>query len=331
MTASHSRFLSLMVLFILLIQIRDVSAKEPADDLTGPPFVSAKSWAIADGKTGELLCGSNEDLPCKAASTTKIMCAWVVLQLANEDPKVLEETITFSKLADETAGSTSGIRAGESLSVGECLYGLLLPSGNDAGNALAEHFSSRFAPAECTGPPAEPPAEPPAIITEKGKKVDYTTRSNFIAEMNRRAKALGMTKTVYRLPYGDGGTSEDRTTTARDLLRLAWTAMQNPQFRKYVATEKHETSVRTPDGKSRTVSWTNTNQLLQIEGFDGIKTGTNKGAGACLVCSGRRGNDHLLMVVLGSTSRSGRYVDSKNLFRWAWLERGHRAGAAIAK
>ncbi len=290
--------------------------KQPADGLTGPPFVSAKSWAIADGKTGKLLWGHNEEVPRKSASTTKMMTAWIVLEMARENPDILKETVTYSKLADDTTGSTSGIRAGESLSVGECLYGLMLPSGNDAGNALAEHFNDRFDPTES--------GTVPETVLEHGRTVKFATRANFIAEMNRRAGALGMSRTTYRIPYGDGGSDDDRTTTARDLLKLAWTAMQNPMFRKYVSTHAHTTNVKTSDGSLREVSWTNTNQLLPIEGFDGIKTGTNSGAGACLVSSGRRGGDHLLMVVLGSTSREGRYVDSKNLYRWAWLERGHQ-------
>lgn len=119
-----------------------------ADDLAGPPIVSAKAWAIADGKTGKLLWGSNEDLGVKSASTTKIMCASIVLGLSQQNPKVLEETVVFSHLADETNGSTSGIRVGESVSVRDCLFGLLLASGNDAGNALAEHFNGRFEPTQ---------------------------------------------------------------------------------------------------------------------------------------------------------------------------------------
>ena len=310
-----SRFLSiLLTVGLTLSGSVTLTAKEPADDLGGPPFVSAKAWAIADGKTGKLLWGDNENMPCKSASTTKIMCAWLVLGLAKDDPAVLEEKITFSKLADDTVGSTAGIKAGESLTVAECLYGLLLPSGNDAGNALAEHFNSRFEPAT-------------AASSKRSEASETSTRSSFIAEMNRRAKSLGMGKTIYRSPYGDGGTANDRTTTPRDLLRLAWTAMQDDRFRKYVATQSHETTLKDAAGKTRQVTWTNTNQLLGIEGFDGVKTGTNEGAGACLVSSGHRGNDHLLVVVLGSTSPEGRYVDTKNLFRWAWLQRGHEAPA----
>jgi D-alanyl-D-alanine carboxypeptidase (penicillin-binding protein 5/6) len=80
----------------------------------------------------------------------------------------------------------------------------------------------------------------------------------------------------------------------------------------------------TPDGGTRPARWRNTNRLLGITGYDGMKTGTTSRAGACLVSSSRRGKDHLLMVVLGATSSTGRYVDSRNLYRWAWRQRGHR-------
>ena len=69
-----------------------------------------------------------------------MMTAYIVCQLAKDDPKVLTETLTFSETADKTPGSTADVRAGEKLTVGELLYGLLLPSGNDAATAFAEHF-----------------------------------------------------------------------------------------------------------------------------------------------------------------------------------------------
>ncbi len=289
--------------------------RQPPDRLDGPPPVSAKAWAIADGNTGQLLWGFNEDQPRKIASTTKIMCAWVVVQMAAADPKVLDEVVTFSKLADQTGGSTSGVREGESLTVGELLYGLMLPSGNDAGNALAEHFNGRF----------DPPESP-----ELKDNPELKTRARFVAEMNRSARRLGMTGTTYRIPYGDGGNASQFTSTARDLLKLARTAMQNPLFHKYVNTPRYRCTVEGPEGDQRIVVWKNTNQLLQIEGYDGVKTGTTDQAGACLVSSGRRGSDHLLVVVLGSEASPCRYIDTRNLFRWAWLQRGHKPQAEAA-
>ena len=99
--------------------------------------------------------------------------------------------------------------------------------------------------------------------------------------------------------------------------------MQNEQFRQYVQARQYEYEVTSAKDEKRKVVWKNTNRLLEIDGYDGIKTGTTTAAGSCLVSSGRRGKDHLIMAVLGSTSSDGRYVDSRNLFRWAWRERGH--------
>ena len=72
------------------------------------------------------------------------------------------------------------------------------------------------------------------------------------------------------------------------------------------------------------MTWENGNRLLGIEGYDGVKTGTTTAAGACVVASGRYESDHLLVVVLGATSNDSRYLDARNLFRWAWQERGHK-------
>ena len=77
-------------------------------------------------------------------------------------------------------------------------------------------------------------------------------------------------------------------------------------------------TVRDADGHTRNVAWTNTNRLLEIEGYDGVKTGTTNAAGNCLVASGRRGDVHLIVVILGSSAADGRYADARNLFRWAW-------------
>ncbi len=298
--------------FVWLLTAPPALAQTPLarEDLNAPAPVTAKGWAIADGKTGKLLWGKDADTGFKSASTTKITCALVVLELAEKDPKVMDERITFSAFADLTLGSTADIKAGESLTIRECLYGLMLPSGNDAGNALAEHFNDRLPPA----------MNPPKDQAQK-EGPPKNARGNFIAEMNRTAQRIGLTKTTYRIPYGDGGNDDDRTTTPRDLLTLAHYAMQKPAFRHYVGTRKYEGKVTQPDGKVRTALWENTNQLLGIEGYDGVKTGTTPQAGSCLVASGKRGDDALLVVVLGSESNLGRYVDSRNLFRWAWAQR----------
>jgi D-alanyl-D-alanine carboxypeptidase (penicillin-binding protein 5/6) len=275
-------------------------SKEPADELDGPPFVTSKAWAIADARTCELLWGHQENESRPMASTTKIMTAYVVLHLAERNPNVLDEEVAFTEQADGTNGSSAQLRAGERLPVRELLYGLLLPSGNDASIALAEHFGPRLAPKEGDGESADPVAR-------------------FVAEMNRTAKELGLEETNYLNPHGLS--ADGHRSSARDLAKLASTAMQNPLFRQYVQTRQRGCTVAGVGGYQRNVLWKNTNQLLSTEGYVGIKTGTTDAAGACLVSQGCRGDDELLVVILGAASTESRYADTRNLYRWAWRQR----------
>jgi serine-type D-Ala-D-Ala carboxypeptidase (penicillin-binding protein 5/6) len=270
--------------------------KLPADRIDGPPVVSARAWAVADGKTGRFLWGSKETEPRAMASTTKIMTAFIILELAAKDPKLLDEILIVSERAAKTGGSGAKIRTGERYIVRELLYGLLLPSGNDAAVALAEHFGRRACP---EGKPGE------------------TSLALFVRAMNRRARELKLTATKYLDPHG----LSRNQSSARDLTVLAWHALQNEPFRRYVQTRTHRCTVMDTRGEKRSMTWTNTNRLLGIQGYDGVKTGTTGAAGSCLVASGRHAGDHLLVVVLGCTSNDSRYVDSRNLFRWAWRER----------
>jgi D-alanyl-D-alanine carboxypeptidase (penicillin-binding protein 5/6) len=178
---------------------------------------------------------------------------------------------------------------------------LLLPSGNDAAVALAEHFGPRLQ----SGEPAK----------EDGVEL-------FVAEMNRQAKSLKLAETSFLDPNG----LARNQASARDLGVLTWHAMQNAQFRAYVKTRVHECEVLAEADTKRRVTWTNTNRLLEEAGCDGVKTGTTNAAGACLVASARKGTDHLIVVVLGSTSGDGRYEDARKLLRWAWEQRGDKIG-----
>jgi D-alanyl-D-alanine carboxypeptidase (penicillin-binding protein 5/6) len=275
-----------------------LEARRPADALDGPPVVSARAWAVADGASGRFLWGANEATALTMASTTKIMTALLVLRAAADNPKVLDETLIVSEQAAATPGSGARLRAGERAAVRDMLFGLLLPSGNDAATALAEHFGARL----------------------REEKDPAAPLGAFVAAMNRQARTLHLAEMRYFDPHGLG----KNQTSARNLAALAWQAMQNPLFRTYARTRRHTCELADAAGARRSVTWNNTNRLLEIEGYEGIKTGTTNAAGSCLVASGRRGCDHLLVVVLGCTSNDSRYVDARNLFRWAWRERGHR-------
>jgi serine-type D-Ala-D-Ala carboxypeptidase (penicillin-binding protein 5/6) len=264
-----------------------------------PAGIAAKAWAIVDGKTGKLLWGFHEAEARPIASTTKIMTAWIILQRADKHPKWLDEDIRFSERAAAVRGSSCRLKRGERLPVRELLYGLLLPSGNDAAVALAEHFGPRL---------------------QTGETDNKDGVGLFVAEMNRQAKSMKLAETNFLDPNG----LARNQASARDLGLLTWHAMQNQQFRDYVKTRMHECEVRVEAETKRRVKWKNTNRLLEDAGCDGAKTGTTKAAGACLVASAHNGPDHLIVVVLGSTNGDGRYEDARKLLRWAWEQCGRR-------
>ena len=289
--------------------------RQPPDWPDGPPYTTVKAWAIADGRTGEVLWGHREKEPLEPASTTKVMTALVVVRLMAKDPEVGDEIVTFSRASGSDRRLEAQVREGERLPVRELLYGLLLPSGNDASVAFAEHFGGRL----------KPPAD-------GMKKEDPFSR--FIAEMNRVAAELGLHETHFENPNGLPAPTH-RSKAARDLARLASHALAEPTFAAVVSTRRRGCTLVDAEGKRRNVVWSNTNHLLEIEGYDGVKTGTTQAAGTCLVASGRRGQDHLIVVVLGgSSSPDSRYPDTRQSLPLGLAvarpsRRDHEAGRAV--
>jgi D-alanyl-D-alanine carboxypeptidase (penicillin-binding protein 5/6) len=262
----------------------------PADDPAGPPAVTSAAWAVADAATGEVLFAHEPDAPRSPASIVKVMTALVVLEDAAGRAGALEEQVEVSDRAGTETGSSAGLRPGDSAAVGELLYGLMLPSGNDAAVALAEHVGRRLG----GGDPLEA----------------------FVAAMNRRAAALGLAATSYANPHGK--TAPGAGSTAGDTARLVAAALGSKAFREIVATRERTATLTNAAGYRRDVVWRSTNRLLGIEGYTGVKTGTTHAAGCCLAALAARGGRELVVVVLGATSTEARYADTRNLFRYAW-------------
>jgi D-alanyl-D-alanine carboxypeptidase (penicillin-binding protein 5/6) len=175
---------------------------------------------------------------------------------------------------------------------------MLLPSGNDAAVAVGRFLGRR--------------------LDGEGKD----PLGAFIGEMNNEAKRLGLRETRYLNPHGLP--SSKHTSSARDLARVTEQALKHKLFREIVRTREHTARVTSADGATRRVTWRNTNRLLAVEGYEGVKTGYTRAAGSCLVSCGKRGSDELIVVVLGAPSAGAAASDSRNLYRWAWNERGHQ-------
>ncbi len=265
------------------------------DDPAGLPAVASAAWAVLDAESGQILLGHEADAVRSPASIVKVMTALVVLDEAAAEPARLDEIVTVSTRAGTETGSSAGLRPGDRMTMRDLLYGLLLPSGNDAAVAIAEHVGGR-------------------------QRASGDALERFVEAMNDRAKASGLVRTTYGNPHGL--TVEGKGSTARETAVLAAAAMKNPVFREIVATRQRSAMVDNVAGYRREVVWTNTNRLLGIEGYAGIKTGTTQAAGCCLAAYADRGGRGLIVVVLGAPSTESRYVDARNLFRHAWQTLG---------
>lgn len=163
----------------------------------GAPAVSAKSAILVDAASGRVLFAQAADTCRPVASTTKFMTCLLALEHAS-----LDETVTVSARAAGTEGSSMYLKAGEKLTMEALLYGLMLSSGNDAAEAVAEHVSG--------------------------------TRDAFVALMNEKAAALGMKNTRFTDP---SGLSEDAYSTASDMSLLVTAALQSKELCKIISTK----------------------------------------------------------------------------------------------
>jgi D-alanyl-D-alanine carboxypeptidase (penicillin-binding protein 5/6) len=134
--------------------------------------------------------------------------------------------------------------------------------------------------------------------------------------MNIVAADLAMNQTHFTNTHGL--TDETHLSTVADMAKLTKAALSIPLFRELVSCRQHGCEVMVPGGYKRNVLWQNTNRLLGIEGYTGIKTGTTDAAGACLVSISQRDGRELIVVTLKSSSSDARYVDARNLHAFGW-------------
>ena len=255
------------------------------------PNIQATAAILVDPDSEMILYEKNAREKRYPASTTKVMTALVVL----ENIKDLEQTVEvleedFENL--EPGASSSGFKAGEFVRVIDLLYGLMLPSGNEAANILARYVG--------------------------------TSVETFVNMMNSRAKSLGCTGTHFVNP--NGLHNEDHYSTAYDLYLIAREAMKNETFADIVSTAQ-KTLPATNLQEARKIF--STNMLIFNRSYDcyyvyaqGIKTGHTSAAGYCLVSAAERKGGQLMSVLLGCERGEKKYYSSfyetRRLFEWGY-------------
>lgn len=224
-----------------------------------PESVSAASAILIEARTGTVLYEKNADQQRAMASTTKIMTALLTIEAGDPDRE-----FTVDPLAIRVEGTSMGLREGDRVSRRDLLYGILLPSGNDAANAAAVSVSGSI----------------PA----------------FVKLMNTRAQQLGLENTHFVTPSGLD--ADGHYTTARDLAVLTAEAMKNELFRSIVKCSSADVEFGNPPYK-RTLY--NSNKMLRrYSGATGVKTGFTDNARRCLVSAAEREGVTLIAVTLNA-------------------------------
>jgi D-alanyl-D-alanine carboxypeptidase len=235
----------------------------PAPEPRGvpPPAITGVAAVVIDEASGAVLYDKDGHTPLPPASLTKIATAILGLEHGNLDAEV--EVDVDSRVM---RGSTvMGLEPGDRFSLRDLLYGLMLPSGNDAALAIGRHVAGS----------------------------DYA----FVQRMNGLVRRIGLRESQYANPHGLGG--RQNVASAYDLAMLSRYAMTLPGFHELINARSWLAR------GSRTIALTNINTFLgYYPGADGVKTGYTRSAGSTLAASAVRNGHRVYVVVLNSPSRN---------------------------
>lgn len=254
---------------------------ETQDDDTS---VAAGAGALFDVTDASVLYSKHATERMYPASITKVMTALIAIEEGNLSDTV---TVTGDAVITETGASLCGIKPGDQITLEQLLYGLMMPSGNDAANAIAVHMSGSL--------------------------------DAFVQRMNERAKELGATQTHFMNP--SGLSDENHYTTAYDLYLIFNEALKLPLFREIIHTQSYTAQYTDASGAPVSQTWNvgNWYQKGDTETPDGLtvlggKTGTTKAAGYCLIMAvdDSSGGEYI-SVVLKSDSRPALYENMTNI------------------
>lgn len=264
-----------LVVLLILFPVASLWSFSPDEDLT------ARAAILIDSSTGKILYQKEPDLRLPPASTTKIVTAILTL----ESGRNLRDLLTVSKTATRVPASKLYLRPGQTLTIEDLLYGLLLSSANDASVVLAEGI---------------------------GGSVDH-----FAEMMTKKANEIGATNSHFANPHGL--TAPDHYSTARDLALLFRYAMKNATFREIVQTKISSVTSNTLVRKraiARRISVRNHNRLLwNFDGAIGGKTGYTLAAQKCFVGAVQRDGVTLIVSILGSRDQWG---DTRKLLEYGF-------------
>lgn len=258
------------------------------------PYLGA---IVIDAATGRSLFEDQADERGYPASLTKLMTFGVVMDQVAAGRLDLNDPVTVSAAAARTGGSQVHLKQGEVFTVDDLLYMLMIQSANDAAMALATHVAG--------------------------------SRDAFVGLMNEKARALGLTHTVFHSPHGlpPGAGQEPDVSTPRDLARLSRELISQGQILRYSAVRERTIREQTTQPF---IMRTHNGLLGALPGCDGLKTGYFSAAGYSISVTAERAGRRLITLVLGSTQRVARDVKAKELTELGFADLAAEGGTNSA-
>jgi serine-type D-Ala-D-Ala carboxypeptidase (penicillin-binding protein 5/6) len=230
------------------------------------------SAILMDMTTGRILYTHNADAPLPPASITKVLSLYLADEAIREGRVRPTDPVKISRKAGRTGGSKMFIQAGSEIPLEELLKGMAVVSANDASVAVAEHIGGNV--------------------------------EGFVEQMNRKARELGMERSVFKNP--NGLPARGQFTTARDMMILASDYLRRFPESLNLHSQQYFTY--------QDITQRNRNSLLQhYPNADGLKTGWVIAAGYHIVATAKRGNTRLIAIVMGAKTSAIRAREAEKL------------------
>lgn len=242
------------------------------------PQISAPSAILVDFASGQTIYEKNPDEKLPLASVTKIMTMLLAMEEIDSGRMNYDDIITASAHAKSYGGSTIFLDEGEQMSVDDILKGIAVASGNDAAVAMGEHISG--------------------------------TEPLFVERMNQRAAELGMKNTHFI--NCNGLDADGHYSCARDIAIMSRELMKHEGIFKY-------TTIWMDSLRNGEFTLSNTNKLVRFyEGCTGLKTGSTSKAKFCISATAKRGNMHLISVIMAAETSKERQADASTLLNYGF-------------
>ena len=260
--------------FLFLLGLEPAAALER---IARTPYVGA---IVVDAATGRVLFEDRADERGYPASVTKLMTLAVVLDRVDAGQLAFDSPVTVSAAVAGIGGSQVYLKQGEVFTVDDLLYALMISSANDAALALAIHAAG--------------------------------SREAFVGLMNAKARALGMTSTVFHSPHGlpPARDQSPDVSTARDLALLSRALASRPDALRYTSVR-----VRTlREATAQPFEMRNHNNLLgRLPGCDGLKTGYFAAGGSSIALTVQRAGRRIVVIVLSAEGSKNRDLRAAEL------------------